>query len=741
MTKNFISFLGFTIALMFPLSSWAQEFVAEDIAAFRVNGVDLSSPFAGGLNSAQFSNVDFNEDGETDVLIFDRIGSAIIPMIRENGAYRFDPSFVQNFPDIENFLLMKDYNDDGIADIFCYSTEPGVGGISVYRGKYTNGIIDFDIVTDPDYPFQVLSFRQSNGADVNINVLNSDIPSIEDVDGDGDLDVITFNFLGGFVEYYQNLTLEQGGDINAFNFILADNCYGGIFESGLTEEIELPDFEGDCANNFAPDVVSTRHAGSTVLSLDYDGDGDYELLLGDLAFNNITLLVNSATTTTAYFDQQILRYPNQASEAVDIPIFPSAFYVDIDGDGIRDFVASPNNINNTLDTENNVWYYRNSGADNNPDLELTSKNLFGENMIDVGTIASPTYADVNADGLLDLVIGSETRFAEGGEKDGRLYLYLNVGSATEPIFELEDTNWLDFQRFNSLAFNFNPTFADLDSDGDLDLYVGEANGTIFQVINNGGQGRPMDFGNIIPNYLELDPGQISSPTFYDVDNDGLLDLVVGERNGNINFYKNTGTSTQPFFNADLEAPENSDFFGQIDTRIFGFNVGHSKPHFVETENGTALIVGTAHGALQMYELNDDIESEFTLLDESMGNLRIGEQIDVAFEDINNDGFYEVLVGNRRGGISGFSTDIRAVTTSSTPNPAREMISLLSTLVRDRIQLKNPINTDFMVYSTLGQLVLSNKNTTSIDVSGLTPGIYFVILERNGIQYTEKFVKM
>ncbi len=735
-------YLFFSIAILSTFSVLSQEFIAEDIARFRVNGVELSSPFAGGLNSPQFSNADLNDDGLMDVLIFDRIGSAIIPMLRQGDEYIFDPTFVQNFPVIDNFLYMRDYNADGIEDIFCFSTEPGISGLSVYRGKYTNGIIDFDQVLSDDFAFQVLSFRTASGPFTNIAVLNSDIPSIEDIDGDGDLDIVTFNFLGGYVEYYQNMVLEQGGDINEFRFIRADDCYGGFFESGLTEEVQLPEFEGDCANSFAPTTVTTRHAGSTCLNIDHDGDGDFDLLLGDLAFNNITLLENAATTETAYFNRQILNYPDQASEPVNIPIFPGAFYLDVDGDSVKDFVAAPNNINNALDTEDNVWFYKNSGADNNPDLELISKGLFVEDMVDLGTITSPTFADVNADGLQDLIVGTETRFVGGGEKDGRLYLFLNVGSSSDPVFELTDENWLDFQRFNSLAFNFIPTFADLDTDGDLDLYVGESNGTIFQVVNNAGPGAPMDFGPIIPNFQEIDPGQISAPTFFDADNDGLLDMIVGERNGNVNFYKNVGTPNDPCFLADLSAGGNTESFGQIDTRIPPNIVGFSKPTFLETEEGTMIVSGSGHGALQLYEFNQDLESEFALLNESLGETRVGEQVIAAFEDLNNNGFYEVIVGNRRGGLSGFSTDISLGTTSaSNPLNRQETIDLLSTLVRDKIQLLHPAPTNITVFSTSGQLMLPTTLGTELDVSRLSSGIYFALLEREGIQYTQKFVKM
>ena len=732
-------FLFFCLTFSFVSIASTQELLQENIADFRIDGTLIDDPFIGGLNAPQFSNVDFNNDGLMDVLVFDRIGSVVIPMLRTNDGFRFDPSYAENYPEIDNFLLMKDYNSDGIADIFSYSTEPGVPGISVYKGKYTNDKIDFDLFTYPDYDFQVLNFELANGSFSNIAVLNTDIPSIEDIDGDGDLDIVTFNFLGGYLEYYQNLVLERGESIDGFYFLKVDDCYGGAYESGLTDTIQLADAPGDCANMLTSEEVITRHAGSTVLSIDYDQDGDFEVLLGDLSFNNITLLENGGTVEDAWFSKQIINYPDLAAEPVNIAIFPGAFYVDIDGDEVKDFVAAPNNINSSFDTEN-VWYYRNNGENDLPDLTLESKALFGRDMIDLGTNTSPTFADVNGDGLMDLVVGNETTYVPFGERNGRLYLFLNIGTASSPEFELTDENWLDFQQYNSAAYDFIPTFADLDSDGDLDLYTGETNGHIFFVENIAGAGQPMDFAPIVPNYLDIDVGKISAPTFHDMDNDGLLDLLVGERNGNINFYKNIGTATAPNFNPDINAAGNVEILGQIDTRDPPFIVGYSKPIIVKTENGDMLLTGTGHGALKIYGLQADLNSTFPILNESVGDIKIGDQVAPAVADINSNGKYEIILGNRRGGLSGYSSDISEMPVSINGLSKQVKISLRSTLVQETIQIAGSLPAEMTVFSALGQQLISNKMTHQIDISALTPGIYFVNMKRGEMQNTVKFVK-
>jgi hypothetical protein len=49
-------------------------------------------------------------------------------------------------------------------------------------------------------------------------------------------------------------------------------------------------------------------------------------------------------------------------------------------------------------------------------------------------------------------------------------------------------------------------------------------------------------------------GSNAAPVFIDLDDDGDLDAMVGDRNGNLQFYKNTGGLTNPVFAAPTENP-------------------------------------------------------------------------------------------------------------------------------------------------------------------------------------------
>ncbi|MCB0779375.1 MAG: hypothetical protein KDC03_07565, partial [Flavobacteriales bacterium] len=52
----------------------------------------------------------------------------------------------------------------------------------------------------------------------NLFVTQVDVPGIVDVDGDGDLDVLTFSIFGSYMEYHKNLSMELYGTCDSLTF-------------------------------------------------------------------------------------------------------------------------------------------------------------------------------------------------------------------------------------------------------------------------------------------------------------------------------------------------------------------------------------------------------------------------------------------------------------------------------------------------------------------------------------------
>jgi hypothetical protein len=721
----------------------AQPFQRFDIEFIR-NNKTLAYPLAGGLNCPQLSTVDLNDDGLDDLHVFDRVGDVQLTFLNDGAQYRYAPEYTSYFPKIQNWMLLRDYNGDGIIDLFGYSDVPGIDGMLVYQGFYENGHIAFKRLTF-NWFYDLLTFPLSSGSPIALYVSKIDYPAIDDLDCDGDLDILTFNAAGGYVELYTNRSVERGYKRDSLIFTLSESCWGGFYESGFTKKVDLSPTKDGCYRGL--DEVVLRHAGSTLLTFDADNDGDKELILGDLSFENLNFLVNGGDCKNAWIVQQDTAYPNY-NVSLDIPIFPAAFYLDLNFDGKKDLAAAPNAELISQDREV-LWRYENTGTNELPRFELRQKDFLVNEMIDLGTGASPAFVDYNADGLLDLVVGNTYIYKSLEEKEVRLFLFKNIGSPTLPKFELVDEDYLGMSRFSANTNDFTPTFGDLDGDGDLDVLVGEEQGRLFYAENTAGAGNPLTFSDWQYDFQGIDVGISSTPFIADVNKDGLSDLLIGERNGNINYFQNAGNQTNPQFNPNPATAPNTDRFGRVDARVPGFVAGYSAPVLVQVNGRFQLLMGTDIGQIELY---NDIESNIydTLINitEHFGNIQEGSQSRIALADLDSDGLLEMIVGNQRGGLSAFKTNLPADETvpvrsepttrfniQIAPNPA-------STTLQIEVNEFSNLPKHLQLFSATGQLLLQKRWSdvkTELPVNHLPAGIYFIKIEMEGRIQTEKVV--
>lgn len=700
-----------------------------------IDNLPLSNPWAGGLNCPQPSAVDLNQDGLQDLYIFDRVGDLHLTFINLGTSaapdYILDPSYARNFPPVANWCLLRDYNTDGIKDLFAYSDQ-AFDAVMVYRGFYQDGQLHFS-----RFNFQgaeeVIYVPITSGGQTQLYVSTIDYPAIDDLDCDGDLDILTFNSAGGIIELYANQSVEMGFGRDSLIYRLVEDCWGGIYESGLQVEVDLSPVMGECADHFRPEEetpLQIRHAGSTLCTFDGDGDGDRDLILGDLNFSQFNYLTNGGNCQESWITQQNALFPS-ISQLADIPLFPAAFHLDVTGDGKRDLLAAPNNKQGSEDLDC-LWLYRNTGADNAPVFSLQQKNWLVDGMIDLGTGARPVFVDVDADGRLDIVAGNYSAFAPFGAKDPRIYYFRNTGTPSSPAFSLEDDDFLAMNAFSATAFAFTPCFGDLDNDGDLDALVGEQFGHLFYAENIAGPGQPMHFKPVIYDYQGINVGQASVPQIVDLNRDGLPDLVIGERNGNINYFQNTGSATVPHFNPDPAAPPNLFFLGLVDTRIQGFTTGYSSPWVQEIDGVYRLFTGTETGRIESYSnIDGNLGGAFSLETETFGQIKAGEKTHVSLADIDNDGKLEMAVGNYRGGISIYKTDLDGPPPVATyqPVPGKKLVDVFPNPARGVVVVRriNPGNTpmDIRVYDGLGRLIQRVKSEESQVQLSLPRGMYWL----------------
>lgn len=735
--SNTTSFLSlFLLTYLFSPTLFAQVTVERrsDIPVI-VNGSPLPFPWVGGLNNPQFSSADINLDGIQDLFVFDRSDDQILPFINGGIAgeidYTFGWDYQQSFPDLKNWALLLDYNCDEITDIFTAFED----GVRVYQGHVnTAGDLAFTLT------FSKLNFDTDEAIFVSI----FDIPAITDIDEDGDIDILTFDNTGTFVEYYQNQAVEMGFNCDSLSFVKASECWGDFAEdSGSGILLLETDCGGLATSDIAPHHAKQLHANSTLLAIDLDGDLDKELIIGDLANPMLVMASNSGDLTTAYMTEQDTLFPFYNVPA-NVWNFPAAFSVDVNNDGLKDLLVSPN-IEISGDHFECAWYYQNVGDATTPLFSFQTDSFLVDGMVDVSRTSYPVFFDHNADGLLDMLLGHVGNI-DFGEVTSALALYENTGTLTQPEFTLISKNYMDIAaQFSAEQVVFKPTLGDIDGDMDEDMLIGTGLGTLHLFENTPDADGKAHFTLSQENYQGIDVGHFAAPQWADLNGDGLLDLVIGERNGNLNYWENTGTSTAAAYTLV------NDFFGEIDVQATGTTTGYSIPYLFkwETSGAWQLLVGSESGNIFWYENIESnlIEGGFTLLSEQFADLNTGSFSSAAVLDIDQNGRKEVVIGTFRGGVEWFEQPSTVGIASQQPSILNFQPNPVSNILTIELPPSLLVATTATVhfYNVNGQQVfsqtyaLAQQAYMTVDVSTLVKGLYFSAVYINDNCFTQKIV--
>ena len=735
----FSAHLGMAQMVVFP---------SNDIPVYNESGTLLLNPWCGGINAANISTFDADFDGEQDDLfVFDKAGdrTLVFEGVWNEGQkeYHYMPEESNQFPQLLNFGLLRDFNCDGKKDIFTYSALGG--GFAVYENTSSSSNLSFELVVpllNSWYPF-------AGGYSTNIFVSSEDVPAVFDFEGDGDMDILTFGVSGSTVELHLNQGMETQGACSLDSIVLANRCYGKFAESsennGISTDSEI--FDQACSFN-VPNPKSNRrgeaasglrHVGSTILAFDATQDGLADLVIGDVSYRNLTYLENSEGSGVDSVVHIADDFPNDFNApAVDIDNFPSSFYEDISGDGVRDLIACVNNADVALN-RNSVYYYENVGQDNNPQFNFIQDNFLQDGAIEFGESTAPALVDVNGDGLMDIVLGSRGEFIELTEFKPRVSLFLNTGTLGSPEFTLSTEEWIDLNAQNIGQYP-DPDFGDLDGDGDVDLVLGDNSGKLHYYQNNGGAGNAMSLvyvGTLQADGAELDVGQKSSPELYDLNTDGLLDLIVGERNGNLNYYENVGNSNQPIFHYV------TDTLGGLTTLETGLFVGSSVPNFYVVNGTTYLAAGSESGKIHLYEgIDGNINGDYSLITQNAFNVNTGLMNNPFVVNVNNDEYLDLIVGGIGGGLylymgNGFLSTVdnlkRQTEFRLYPNPGQNQIQVKG--IQNELVLVE-------IFTIEGQLLDHFTYTPgkSIDISKYSKGIFLIRVTNGSESQTLKLIK-
>lgn len=713
----------------------------------------------GGVNAPQFNAIDLNGDDILDLLIFDRHGDKLLTFINKGGAgivdYYYAPEYEDLFPLLLNWVALRDFDYDGDMDIFT-----GDNGRTVVYTNVTqpNGQLTFQLRT---VNLKAKLWGPSPPLDTTkVYVSNINYPGIEDLDNDGDLDFISFPATGGYLEMYKNYDVERSLPPGTMQLELADFCWGCFTEGANTNTVNL----GACKRNWAPKYYKTgRHInGTSILPIDLDGDSDKDLLMGNGAFTELLRLDNIKADLPWQYDSMTTytnAFPANTTPA-HVDLFPAGFYLDVNNDGKKDLIVAANKRTNISEV-NQVFYYRNKGTTDKPVFEFVQNNFMQQYMVDFGGHTEPLFWDYDGDGDQDLLLANNGDYALTEDKSDRIALYENVGDKFKAIYKLIDTDFLDLSKDSISAMS--PTLGDLNGDNKPDLLIGDGIGNLRYYVNTTTGSTPT-FSLQTKTFQSINVTANASPFIVDLDEDNRLDLVIGCYGGNIFYYRNTGSTTNPAM-VLMDDTLGNFIINKYRTDVNppGYeSQGYSSP-IVADINGDGvmdMVVGGTEGKVRIFTDIDpkNLTATFKEVDSFIYRFYdstfvpakdLGHYVTPDVADINGDGILDIMIGNPRGGLMYYSSinDSNKVSTGKRlkvvnqrfglyPNPANNKIVLTRELAN--------IGVDLVITNSLGQVINNNnfENGTTektIDVTNLSSGIYFVSFYMEGrYSYTIKF---
>jgi hypothetical protein len=272
--------------------------------------------------------------------------------------------------------------------------------------------------------------------------------------------------------------------------------------------------------------------------------------------------------------------------------------------------------------------------------------------LDVGTYAIPCVADWNGDGRKDLLVGYQTA--------GKIALYLNTGSAANPVFTTSvnlQAGGADISLPSGGCGAPAPWVCDYDNDGKRGLLVGDgAAGYVYFYRNTNTDANPvLDTGvRLMAGASVLTVGLRATPYLYDWDGDGLKDLLCGSGAGNVYFFRNIGTAQSPAYAAGT--------FIQAEGVNLNLGIRSVVRVFDLDGDGVADLVGSSDTGVYWCK-NTGTRSAPVLLPpvtlwapvsgSGLQPINTGVRMRLDWVDWNNDGVMDLLVGNADGTVSCF----------------------------------------------------------------------------------------
>lgn len=692
----------------------------------------LSLAWTGGVNQPQIAMADLNRDGRKDIVLFEEYIGLKTLIATGSGTYKYDSKYEAGFPEVYGYLKLIDFNKDGIEDLIHRS----FAGVGVSYGYYSNNELRFRYYKD-------LYYLGGSGM-TNAYVAPQSIPGMDDIDGDGDIDIIAYDVWGSIITMYQNCTKDDNLHADSIKLCLKDWCWGRTLQNYERKQImgyscgwAVPTCKG-CGRSGGKGT----HGSNTLLLIDMDNDGDLDWFNGNESFSDIQYFKNGKIEFGV--DSAIAEDTIWSANGVPMvmPVFPGAYALNVDHDGDRDLLFTP--MNRQTENYNSISLYENTGTEANKNFVHKTNSYLVDRMIDMGQGSYPVFYDYDRDGKKDLFIGSEGFYQHPANYNrSKIAYYKNT--TTSPgnySFDLITNDfmglWAKDYRGASLAIG------DLDNDTLDDLIIGHIDGTFSFYKNTAASNSVTPVWTLVSDTLMdlstftvLDVGDYATPAIYDINGDGKNDLVSGNQFGALYYYRNYSTSP-----GTIGLTKVTDTLGGIKLNSPVDPYSYTAPYVGPTDNTGKdyLVVGTNWGSLYRYDgfQNGANPAKYTMIDSSYSFIRGHKRIAPAFAnlDADNNNLHELVLGNVLGGLifykQDFKVGIHDRVAGNTdvlvyPNPADKILNI------NWGEDFNENGVQVQLISVTGQVMIrqsydQNAQSCSLNITGLSAGMYYCIVQ-------------
>ena len=552
-------------------------------------GRAYESPLLGGLNVPRPQFVDLDADGDLDLFLQERTGEL---MHFENVGSPGEPRFVWRTDHYQNLEVGEwsrflDFDRDGDFDLLA---ESPFSYVQYFRNTGTAQVAAFLSVGD--------SARDVDGKPLFSDRQN--IPSLNDIDCDGNWDLFLGRVDGTISRYETSTTSADGAPL--FRFI--QDRFQGI--------------------EIVAAMAGSLHGANSMAFADMDDDGDLDFFWGDFFEASVLYLENTGSCSEPILLGEPL--PFEVEDSLITSGYNMPVLADVDADGDLDLYVGVlgGAFNPNLTTIRNFLFYEQVDG---RFIRRSERFIY---TIDVGSESIPTFIDLDADGDLDLLLSN--KIDPNDTRTSWMYRFENVGTAQAPSFQERER----IELFT--MYHYAPAMGDLDGDGDLDMLMGTWNKGVSFFLNEGSAEAP-NFVLADTTLVKLTRGSNSTPALTDVDGDGDLDLFIGESSGKLNFYRNVGTQQAPTFELV------SDKFQAIDVGRRSF------PTFADMDGDgdDDLLLGREAGGVLLY-LREGGGADPVFVQDSTFTLSLPNYSTPSVVDIDADGDLDVFSGGLAGGL-------------------------------------------------------------------------------------------